>query len=494
LKIGKDINFLAKRVSMESFLEEAKEWANNISISKVPNDSLENAKLMIIDTIFTALISSRTYWAKMLLDLLNVNYQELFPILSVMYDYDSTLLYYGHLGHGIASPLLFSIPNANVSGKELMEAVISSVEISARVAASLSVSRTRGQSMTSIHALSTAVFLSKLYNQDLKNSMGLSLSYMIKPTSHGFGSLGKLYSASLGVEMGYKAFRLAKYQNVNENFLTDFLKQYGEYYLKAPLGSFNKRWHVNTLSVKKYPACAYAQTLIEGALEISQEVNLDEISEVTLRENMLTYFMDKNHERIVKEGNPSFTLLQFYSPYLLTVTIKDKGFGVNSYDESHIKDPLIWKLAYKVNILHDVNLTIKLLNEPLPFGVAINEIGADFIKKFLGGFEYNLRGVDLNEVNFEKTRKYMGIIIDVKTKEGRKISVEKEIVDGFHGTGLEKKREVVNKKFLDAIKDSNEEDLKNIYNILYSLEKRGNDELKFMYKVLIEEVKRELHQ
>jgi hypothetical protein len=88
----------------------------------------------------------------------------------------------------------------------------------------------------------------------------------------------------------------------------------------------------------------------------------------------------------------------------------------------------------------------------------------------------------------------MGIIIDVKTKEGRKISVEKEIVDGFHGTGLEKKREVVNKKFLDAIKDSNEEDLKNIYNILYSLEKRGNDELKFMYKVLIEEVKRELHQ
>jgi len=58
LKIGKDINFLAERVSIESFLEEAKGWANNISISKVLNDSLENAKLMIIDTIFTALISS----------------------------------------------------------------------------------------------------------------------------------------------------------------------------------------------------------------------------------------------------------------------------------------------------------------------------------------------------------------------------------------------------------------------------------------------------
>ncbi|WP_016730637.1 hypothetical protein [Saccharolobus islandicus] len=44
---------------MESFLEEAKGWTNNISISKkILNDSLENAKLMIIDTVFTALISS----------------------------------------------------------------------------------------------------------------------------------------------------------------------------------------------------------------------------------------------------------------------------------------------------------------------------------------------------------------------------------------------------------------------------------------------------
>ncbi|WP_266105214.1 hypothetical protein [Saccharolobus islandicus] len=34
MKIGKDINFLAERVSMESFLEEAKGWTNNISISK----------------------------------------------------------------------------------------------------------------------------------------------------------------------------------------------------------------------------------------------------------------------------------------------------------------------------------------------------------------------------------------------------------------------------------------------------------------------------
>lgn len=481
---------------MESFLEEATQWINSLSLSKISQDSLKNAKLMIMDTIASMLISSRTEWTNKFSFLNNIESTiELFPILSVMYDYDSTLLYYGHLGHGVTTAILYSIPNLDVSGRDIMEAVIAASEVSARVAASLSISRTRGQSMTSIHSLSTSIVLSKLYNSNIKNAMALSLSYMIKPTYHGFGSLAKLYSASLGVEIGYKAFRLANYQNVNENFLIDFLKQYGEEYLKSPLGGFGKRWHINTLSVKKYPACAYAQTVIEAALEISNEVNLNEINEITLRENMLTYFMDRNHERIVKEGNISFTLLQFYSPYLLVSTIKDKEFGVNSYSEHHIKDPLIWKFVSKVNIVHDSNLTSKLLNEPLPFGVAIKELGVDFIKKILGDTGYNLQGIDLNEVNFEKTRKYMGIIIDVKTNKDRKISVEKEIVDGFHGTGLEKKIEVVNKKFLlDAISKSNEEDLKNIYNILYSLEKRGNDELKFMYKVLVEEVKKGLRR
>ncbi|AOL17425.1 hypothetical protein BFU36_12685 [Sulfolobus sp. A20] len=193
---------------MESFLDEAVQWTENLSISKIPHKSLENAKLMIIDTISATLVSSRSEWSKKLGISKIESVLELFPILSVMYDYDSTLLYYGHLGHGITAASLFSIPYLNVSGEDLMKSAIASSEISARVASSLSISKTRGQSMTSIHSLSTSIVLSELYNTNLKNSIGLSLGYMIKPTLHGFVSLSKLYSASLGVEMGYKAFRV----------------------------------------------------------------------------------------------------------------------------------------------------------------------------------------------------------------------------------------------------------------------------------------------
>ncbi len=477
---------------MEQFLDEAVQWAENLSISKIPQSSLKNVKLMIMDTISAILISSKTEWSNKLSITKIESVLESFPILSVMYDYDSTLLYYGHLGHGITTALLFSIPNLNVSGEDLIEAAVASSEISARVASSLSVSRTRGQSMTSIHSLSTSAILSKLYGTNLKNSIGFSLSYMIKPTFHGFGSLSKLYSASLGVEMGYKAFRLAKYQSINENFLIDFLKQYGEEYLKAPLGGFGKRWHIDTLSIKKYPACAYAQTVIEGALEISNGVNLGDIDEITIRENMLTYFMDRNHEKIVKESSPIFTLLQFYSPYVLAMSLKEGKFNVNSYDEEKINDSSIWKFIFsKINVVHDVNLTLNLLREPLPFGVAINEIGVQFIRRFLGDIKVELKGFSIDEIDFERTKKYMGVIIEVKTKDGKKIQVEKDLVEGFHGTGLEKKIEVVRKKFSEAVaKSRNESDVRNVYDILNSLEKRGNDELKFMYKVLEEEVRR----
>ncbi|WP_054842283.1 hypothetical protein [Vulcanisaeta distributa] len=93
------------QVKVRNFLQEASEWLHEITYNDIPPLSIESAKLMLIDTLAAALNSLSVNWAISLIS--NHDIIDVYPMLSVMFDYDSTLLYYGHLGHGIIAPILY---------------------------------------------------------------------------------------------------------------------------------------------------------------------------------------------------------------------------------------------------------------------------------------------------------------------------------------------------------------------------------------------------
>lgn len=487
-----------------TFFEEASEWIHNLSITHIPLESINHAKIMLIDTIGAVAASLTTSYGKqVVLEFLN-NVHDLpkvLPILSILLDYDSTLLYYGHLGHGILPSITYHILHQEVTGEEILEAIIGSSEIAARTAASLILSEIRGQMMSSIHAISTAVLLSKLSDlpsHSILNSINYASSILLRPIREGFATPAKGLIALTGFMHGLNALKLAKSIKNNRNVFISFLNAWSGRIIKAPFGGLGKRWHINTLSVKKYPACSYAQTAIESALKIREQIQPDrikEIKQIIIKENFLTYHTDKRFEKLLHNKEMSFPALQFYTPYLIAYTLLYGSPKPYMYESTFINDVNIWSLIQKITALHDLSLTRLMLKEPLPFGVALHELR--FSEKMyllwkLGGFKALkmlsypeiIHGYNINEVDFDNTRKFMGIKIEVKTQDNI-LNISSDIVDGFHGTGIDNKQNISVRK-LDYLKNIiNEDEFSQMLSILQSIEKANYDDLKMIVNVML---------
>ncbi len=488
----------------EGFLEESARWASGFELGDAPASVLEAAKILVIDTIAAALSSLNTGPGRRVCRQLRgrLSDAEAMATLSVLLDHDSTLLYYGHIGHGAVSAPLLGY-EGELGGAGLLEAVIASAEVGARLAASLSLGRTRGQMMTVIHSLAAATALGKAAGMPpnrLEAAMTLSLAYMVRPSRSGFTTIAKVLAAANGVSLGMRAYRLAPLSRAARPsaVLEDLYREWGGIALQAPLGGYGERWHLETLSVKPWPACSYAQTAIEAAHRIAEQLEPGEVEEILVEGSALTYYMDMMHRPAVKGPETSFTTLQFYTPYLVAYTLARRGFGREAYEEKSIKDPQIWRLASRVRSIHNTRFTSHVLAEPLPFGVAIGELGPArslaLMAKLLGphaipvvmGRPGILRGARLEEVDLRNTRKHVPVRVVVRTRTGS-LEGEAWIVEGFHGTGSRAKREKALGKLLEGSENLlGREDTRMLADVLLSLEKAGPDEVGLVKKLLHE--------
>ena len=484
-----------------SFLEESSSWISELELNMVPNSALLAAKVLVVDTLAAAFSSLNTTPGRRICRGLqsSVAVPELFSIESVLLDHDSTLLYYGHLGHGVVAVTLAS-GHKNIDGARLVESILAGVEVGARLAASLSLSRTRGQMLSVAHSVAAAAGLGKLLDLDsgtLFNALALSLAYIIKPTRAGFTTPGKVLAAANPLSHGIRAFKLAVAGERGSSRVFDsLLEEWGGIVLRAPLGGFGSRWHIETVSVKPWPACSYAQTAIDAALKLSEALDVGSVREIIVEENALTYYMDKTFEPSIDGPRTSFTTLQFYTPYIIAYTLLNRGFSRTAYEPRSISDKHVWRLASIVRRVHNPDLTARILKEPLPFGVAIWEMGAlktlFLLAKLLGAGSLGvvlkhsgiLRGSPLDSVDFNSARKIMPASIIVKTDNGS-FEASSEIVKGFHGTGIEAKLEVAVGKLMEAASTIvNRDELDMVKDILLRVERAGIDEVNIVSSII----------
>ncbi|MGB9729165.1 MAG: hypothetical protein ACP5GU_05750 [Thermoprotei archaeon] len=486
--------------NIREFLIEVSNWVHDLSIKKIPLDSISHAKILFVDTLGAAIASLTTTHGKTLVSGFYNNINDIpiiLPALSILLDFDSTLLYYGHLGHGIlASALYYAISN-ETTGSEIIEAIVGASEITSRIAASLALSETRGQMMMPLHALSTAIMLAKLSDQDpntIVNAINHATSILLKPLREGFATISKTLIAFTGFNHGLNSFNLAKAVKSDNNLsFESFLKNWKGIIVKAPYGGLGKRWHINTLSIKKYPACSYAQTAIEAILQIRENINPSEITQITVKENLLTYHMDKTSEVLIRKGL-RFPILQFFTPYLISYTLIHGKPDPLIYEKEYIQDRDIWNLIAKTKFVHNLNLTSKLLKEPLPFSIAFKELNIPtklYLLSRFGGLKALImlrypeirKGRNIESIDLDRTKKILGVEIEVKTST-TKYETRREIVDGFHGTGLDKKWVVAFSKLSYLKMFISDDEFQHVVDILRNLEKADYGELNFIVRVI----------
>jgi 2-methylcitrate dehydratase PrpD len=492
--------------SVYKFFVDASSWIKSLSLNDIPFQALEHFKIMFIDYVGSiAAALSSTQGVKLAKNHLGLRedkpygYLKLLPALSVLLDFDSTLLFYGHIAHGVLGSLIAMSMRNEVTGRDLVEAGIAASEISARVAASLVLSDVRGQMMSFLHALSSAITLSKLTDSgedEILCSMGNALSYTIRPTREGFASLAKLLVASTSTLHGLLSYELCKSLGGRPrgDVFDSFMKSWSHIIIHAPLGNLSRKWHITTLSVKKYPACSYAQTAIDAAhhtYSLLVKSDLHKIEEIILEENILTHRMDTIHSRFIRGSQTEFTVLQFYTPYLIAYTLAHGSFDHKAYDEASINEAGIWDIASKIKLYHNRKFTRELLKEPLPFGLALNEIGrlkaSILLLKLLGieGIEL-LKSIwlgeqrDIEKLEFEELKKIMPIALEIKVRGADKIRIERKTVEGFHGTGIDSKKYIALNKLGYLSRLVGDDDAETVTDIILKLDKAGYDEVKLM--------------
>ncbi len=486
--------------NVREFLIDASNWVHDLSVEKIPLNSIDHAKILFIDTLGAAIASLTTTYGKMFVSGFYNDIDDMptvLPALSILLDFDSTLLYYGHLGHGILASALFYAISNETTGSEIVEAIIGASEITSRIAASLVLSEVRGQMMMPLHALTTAIMLAKLSDQDpntILNAINHAVSILLKPLREGFATIAKTLIASTGFNHGLNSFNLAKSVKNNNNLsFESFLKNWKGIIVETPYSGLGKRWHINTLSIKKYPACSYAQTAIEAILQIRESINPSEITQITVKENLLTYHMDKTSKVFIERGL-RFPILQFFTPYLISYTLIYGKPNPLMYEKEYIQSKGIWNLIAKTKFMHSLNLTSKLLREPLPFSVAFKELNI-LTKLYLllrfGGLKALTmlqypeirRGHDIEYINLERTKKILGVEIEVKTST-TKYEISREIIDGFHGTSLDKKWAITLNKLNYLKMFMSDTEFQHAIDILRNLEKANYEELNFIVKVV----------
>jgi hypothetical protein len=237
---------------------------------------------------------------------------------------------------------------------------------------------------------------------------------------------------------------------------------------------------MDTLSIKKYPSCYYALTAIDAALRLRGELGsgVVDILDLRIRENILTYLMDLMFEYYVRGSDTQFTVLEFYTPYLVSCALVRGDSGPGMYEVDRVGDGSIWKMVNKARYIHDFSLT-----RDLPFyrrftsriGIPgrlalLLRAGAlvlgsmnmrnrmrriidfdessttdDEIMKMLNTI---LKPETIDEVlDFAQERSTMGVVLEARLGSGRRIEVRSDITEGLHGTGMESKRRVAEDKF-----------------------------------------------
>ncbi|MFI8303025.1 MmgE/PrpD family protein [Streptomyces sp. NPDC085927] len=376
--------------------------------------------------------------------------------------------YAGHLSNStVAVPLAFA-HGLGLDGARLITAVVVANECAARMTAAATLGLLRGQSAVHTHLAGAVSGRSHCEGADAAHwtdALALAFAMPHRPLMRAFlASDARLLNTFTPVRAGLDACDAAAAGLRGAPDLMEhpdgFLAAFSDVPLVGALtDGLGSRWYTETLSFKMRPGGPGIDAAVDCALELHQalgRVDVDSVTEVVVEASLYTLFAGRTAERYVTGPDAPLGALVLHTPYPVATALLTGRLGTADFERPLLAEPDRWRLADRVRVVHDPELTRALFRSQAPFGEAVRTAGdaaGPWLRAF-GGPETELLARQANEglgpSDFSRSTKTTGARVSVRLRDGRLLTRERLIPLGAAGPHTrEHHAELVRQKFTE---------------------------------------------
>ncbi|KMS72368.1 VlmK-like protein [Streptomyces viridochromogenes] len=363
--------------------------------------------------------------------------------------------YAGHLSNStVAVPLAFAHAHG-LTGARLIAAVVVANECAARITAAATLGPLRGQS--AIHTHLVGAVCGRLHAEGVTDprrwtdALGLALALPHRPLMRAFlASDARLLNALAPVRAAMDACDAAAAGLHGAPDLLEHPDGFLAALAAVPLpdevtGGLGRRWHTETLSFKMRPGGPGIDAAVDCAIELHSELRatvgaLDPatVAEALVEASLYTLYAGRRADRYVTGPDAPLGALVLHTPYPVATALLTGGLTVADFERPALAEAARWRLAERVRLAHDPELTRALFDSAAPFGAAVRRAGAaaePWLLEF-GGPETARIALDAArppEPDFTAATKATGARVTVRLNDGRAFTRERLVPLGAMG-------------------------------------------------------------
>ncbi|MFF2628021.1 MmgE/PrpD family protein [Kitasatospora griseola] len=366
---------------------------------------------------------------------------------SCLYFEDS--LYVGHVTHSSINVPLAYRQERQLTGQQLLAALVASGECAARVTAAAALGPLRGQGSSYtqlIGAAAARLHVTGAPTRQWVDAWGLALAAPPWPLRRAvLGSDAKVLSAAVPVRIALDACDAAA---AGIGGAADILEHPGGLLAKfsqvpspevVTLG-LGSRWHTDSLTIKVHPAGAYVDAAVDCAARLHGQLSpadLADIEEIVVSAARLTIHMDGEGAPYLDRERSAIMALNVSVGYNVATTLVTGSVRPSDLAEPALADPVRWELAAKVRLEYDEQLSRRLLAATAPLGEALRQAGdraRDWLAAFAGGPALaDSTPLDEPSKTFEQADKAIGARLRITLRDGRVLTAASDSALGSAG-------------------------------------------------------------
>jgi 2-methylcitrate dehydratase PrpD len=298
--------------------------------------------------------------------------------------------YAGHLsGSTVAVPLAFT-HDAGLGGARLITAVVAANECAARITAAATLGPLRGQSAVHTHlagGVAGRLASTGAPARQWADAFGIALAMPNWPLMRAFlDSDARLLNTLTPVRTAMDACDAAEAGLHGAPDLLEhpdgFLARFASVPLAAEVhDGLGERWHTETLSFKMRPGGPGIDAAVDCAIELHRDLKAlpeqrnSEIVEVCVAASRYTLLAQRSADAHLAGPDSTLGALVLDVRYPVASALLTGGLTVADLEPPRLRDPVRWRLAERVQLVHDPAMTVELFGSDAPFGAAVRRAG-----------------------------------------------------------------------------------------------------------------------
>jgi 2-methylcitrate dehydratase PrpD len=376
-----------------TLIEELSRWASQLEFEDVPERVVRFASSQVLSQLAAARAGANHPLGQAVMrgfgsPLQSNPAQSAFVLagLTSWLHFDDTA-YAGHLSNSTANVPIAYAHALELTGRQLLTAVIAANECAARIAASATLGPFRGQNAAHTHlagAVSGRLRAEFAPAQQWIDAFGIAFSMPPWPSLRGFlGSDAKVLSAATPVRIGLDACDAAKAGLSGPSDVLEhpdgFLARFASVPLPdAVVEGLGRRWHTETLSFKMHPGGPGLDAAVDCAKDLHTlvgPIRAEDVAEIVVTTSLYTMVVEQRSSAYLDGSRSPVSALVFSTPYTVATALLTGDLTGADFAAPAVSDDARWRLAAKIRVEQDDEMTRESLVCEVPFGEALRQAG-----------------------------------------------------------------------------------------------------------------------